>query len=300
MPKESPELGPTEKKITLNCGSAASGGGEAMYFLLKEPTILRLAVLQWGRPTRRTCAVGSQRIAWLPCPMEPWPSSEVRRPCTLHWPHCCWGAASAGDTFPSFPSFSPCITVWPRFTMQAMTPPPFRSLLLAAEWQDPTNNQSPADQCGLGHPIPHRCGLLQVQLWWQDFLHQGGKSREALKHSSASLWNLVLQGYVAHFVEHSAFSHVKLSSWSETFPMFHCLCFGTVFLRMSISVLSSCNCLLIKYLSITMTIISKNPCAPKKTFKMQLFHWIFLLPKYDLSLLPLLYPSLRNDRCIPN
>lgn len=82
--------------------------GEAMYFLLKEQTIPTHAVLQWRRLMRRTCAAGSRRIAWLPCPMEPWLSSEVCRPRILHWPHCHRGAGGTGDT--SCPSFPPCIT----------------------------------------------------------------------------------------------------------------------------------------------------------------------------------------------
>lgn len=38
-------------------------------------------------------------------------------------------------------------------------------------------------------------------------------------HNGAVQCNLVLQGYFAHFVEHSAFSHMKLSSQSETLPV---------------------------------------------------------------------------------
>uniref|UniRef100_A0A8C9FMK1 SMB domain-containing protein n=1 Tax=Pavo cristatus TaxID=9049 RepID=A0A8C9FMK1_PAVCR len=105
VPVEEPEI--NKPLIQTADLPILSGGAESKCTKPESTTKL------WGRPTRRICAAGSQQIAWLPCPMEPWPSSEVRRPCTLHWPHCRHGTGGTGDSFPSFPSFSPCITVWP-------------------------------------------------------------------------------------------------------------------------------------------------------------------------------------------
>lgn len=50
-----------------------------------------------------------------------------------------------------------------------------RALLLAAERPDPADHQPAADPRRLGHPVPHRRRVLQVQLRRQDLLHQGGQ-----------------------------------------------------------------------------------------------------------------------------
>lgn len=78
---------------------------------------------------------------------------------------------------PARPFLGPfSLPLWVRARPTA-SPPPHRSLLLAAERQEPADHQPPPDQRRLGHPIPHRLRLLQVQLRRQDLLHQGGGAR---------------------------------------------------------------------------------------------------------------------------
>lgn len=88
-----------------------------------------------------------------------------------------------------------------------------RSLLLAAERPETTHHQPPTDQRWLGHPVPHRRCLLQVQLRWQNLLHQGGQHaegrvwgrsayREVQERSLALHW-----GRVVHFMEQTMFSN---------------------------------------------------------------------------------------------
>lgn len=107
----------------------------------------------------------------------------------------------------AFLRFSPCVrrSVRPRVSLCGLlSPPARRSLLLAAEWQEPADHQPPPDQRGLGHPVPHRHRLLPVQLRREDLLHQGGEEQRGFEMSScciAAQCSPVLRGHIARFIE---------------------------------------------------------------------------------------------------
>lgn len=183
-------------------------------------------------------------MAWWPCRTAPWPSSEVGRPRPPSSPAALPGPGPAPKRRLSpvaFPRSAPRTrgqegrsplpepsslraSVCRPTRLSPPLLPPRRSLLLAAERQEPADHQPPPNQRRLGHPVPHRCRLLQVQLRWQDLLHQGGERarREAAEEvrGAAQLEGgrrfreaappkrsrAVLSGRVARFVEKMAFS----------------------------------------------------------------------------------------------
>mgnify|MGYP001852814770 CR=1 FL=1 len=147
-----PELRPTDKKITLSCGSAASGGRGGNVLFVKRtnhPDACCFAVekadekdLCSGKPADSMVALPNGTLAVFRGMQAPHPPLASLPP---------WGRRHRRHLLPKLSS----LHHWPRVSVWAMSPPTCRSLLLAAEWQDPANNQSPPDQCGLGHPIPH-------------------------------------------------------------------------------------------------------------------------------------------------